>query len=279
MPILGPNISALKQKRDVAGLLKILQRDDVHARRAAIRALGEIGDRAAVSALAALLADNRHLVSEQINAAEALGKIGDPSAIDALLLANTASIERERAAIEEATAPADKPYGPGFYINRISADEYTLRSAIAQVLGKIGGTRALNALFDMLATESGWMESTGRDAICRVIARTLKSDDESHARILLERVGHESKFVRHWAAYSLRAYRGDEVVKALMDAAWNEKEEFSVREAALGTLGKIAGAGALEDLDELARGANRALARLAAHAAMEIRQHGQPETG
>src|SRR5574341_2159003 len=145
VPLLGPNIPALKQKRDIVGLLKILQRDDVHARRAAIRALGDLGARAAVPALAALLTDDRRLVSEDIDAAQALGKIGDPSATDALLRANAASIAREQVSIEEATAPADKPYRAGFYINRISADEYTLRSEIAKALGNIGGARAITA--------------------------------------------------------------------------------------------------------------------------------------
>lgn len=275
MPLLGPNIPALVQKRDIAALLKILQRDDVHVRREAIRALGDLGDRAAVPALAALLTDDRHLVSEDMDAAQALGKIGDPTAIDALIQANTASLAREQAAIEEATAPADRPYRAGFYINRISADEYTLRSEIAQALGKIGSGRAIEALFQMLAVESGWMESTVRDAITQVIARTLKSDDASHARILIEHLTHASQEVRKWAAYYLRQFRSDEMVKALMNVGWNEKEEFAVREAALGTLGKIAGENILPELDELARGANRAVARLAAQTAMEIRARRQ----
>jgi hypothetical protein len=103
----------------------------------------------------------------------------------------------------------------------------------------------------------------------------LKGDDESHGRTLLERVQHASPLVRISAVYYLRNFRGEAIVKALLDLAWNEKEEFAVREAALGTLGKIADEENVEELDELARGANRAIARLASHTAIEIRQRRQ----
>lgn len=275
MPILGPNISAMKRNRDVPGLLDLLLSKDVRTRREAIRALGDVGDRAAIPALTAILINAGYRVSEQIDAAEALGKSADPSAIDSLLLANVASIERENATIEQATAPKDKPYRSGFYVNQISAEEYTLRSAIAQSLGKIGGARAVEALFEMLTTEKGWMGGTARDVIRQVIAQTIEHDYAAHASILLKRVAHESKDVRQWAAYCLR-YSGDsDAASALMEMAFNEKEEFPVREAALGTLGKIGDERALDDLDELARGPNRAIARLAAHGAIEIRQRRQ----
>jgi len=275
MPFLGPNISALVHKRDLAALLKILQRDDVHARREVIRALGDLGDRAAVPALTAILASDRPRVPEQIDAAEALGKIADPAAVEAMMRANAASITREKAAIEEATAPKDNRYRPGFYINQISADEYTLRSHIAQAFSQIGDAHALAALFEMLANESGWMEGTARESITQAIARTLQRDDESHPRILLERLTHASLMARKWAAYYLRNFPSAECVKALMDVAWNDKEEFTVREDALGSLGKIADEKNLPDLDELAQSGNRIIARLASHAAIEIRQRRQ----
>jgi HEAT repeat protein len=272
MPLFGSNIAALKQKRDVNALVKILQRDDVHLRRDAIRALGDLGDRAAIPGLAAILTSDHPRVSEQMDAAEALGKIADPAAIDALAQANAASIAREKVAVAELSAISEKPYSPGYYINHISADEYTLRSYIAQALGKSGDARALNVLCDILAMDSGWRDSAARDAITRVIAQTLVRDNAEHARILFERVRDASRPVRHWAAHCLRDYPGVEHVRALMEISRDEKEDFSVREAALSTLGKIAEEDSIDDLDELARGPNRAVARLAGHAAIEIRQ-------
>lgn len=271
MPFLGPNISALVRKHDLAALLKLLQRDDVHVRREVIRALGDLGDRAAVPALTAILANDRPRVSEQIDAAEALGKIADPAAVDAMMRANAASITREKAAIEEATAPKENRYRPGFYINQISADEYTLRTHIANALSQVGTVPALAALFEMLANESGWMEGTARESISQAIARMLKRDDTAQAQFLLATLTHAAPIARKWAAYYLRNFSGAEIVKALMDVAWNEKEEFGVRQDALGTLGRIADEKNLPDLDELARSANRVITRLASDAAIEIR--------
>lgn len=276
MPLFGPNVTALKQKRDIPALIKILQRDNVRMRREAIRALGDIGDRAAVPALTVILESDQPRGPEQIDAVQALGKIADAGTVAALVQAGAASIAREKAVIEEATAPTDNPYRPGFYINRISAEEYTLRSEIAKALGSIGTMPALNALFDMLAAESSWMQSTAREAIRQVIARTLVRDDAGHPRILIERLSDASPEVRKSAAYFLREFSSDASVKALMDAAKNEKAEFAVREAALGSLGKIAGEDMLDEMDELAQSANRAVARLAAHTALEIRHRRNP---
>lgn len=275
MPIFGPNISAMKQHRDVTGLLELLWSKNVRTRQEAIRALGEIGDPAAIPKLIVILTVEPGRISEQIDAAQALGKFADPSAIDGLLQANAASIERENAMIEQATAPKAKPHRSAYYVNQISAEEYTLRSAIAQSLGKIGSTRAVEALFEMLVMEKGWMASTTCDAIRQEIAQAVERDRAAHTRILVERLGHESKDVRQWAAYCLRYCRDQAAASALLEIARNEKEEFPVREAALGTLGKIADERALDDLDDLARNPNRSIARLAAHGAIEIRQRRQ----
>jgi HEAT repeat protein len=275
MPIFGPNISALKQRRDVTGLLELLWSKNVRTRQEAIRALGEIGDSAAIPKLTVILIDEPRRISEHIEAARAIGKFADPSAIDALLQANAASVERENSSIERATAPKAKPHRSGYYVNQISAEEYTLRSTIAQSLGENGSARAVQALFEMLVMEKGWMASTACDAIRQVIAQAVERDRDAHTRNLIERLGHESKDVRQWAAYCLRYCHAQAAASPLLDIAWNEKEEFPVREAALGTLGKIADKSALDDLDDLARNPNRSIARLAAHGAIEIRQRRQ----
>jgi HEAT repeat protein len=59
--------------------------------RSAVRALGQIRDRVAVSTLAGILTDKRSASDVKREAAFALGRIGDPSALDALDLAESSS--------------------------------------------------------------------------------------------------------------------------------------------------------------------------------------------
>lgn len=74
-----------REPGDLNNLLRALKAGDIQVRRQAVRALGKLGDAAAVPRLAALLKDrDRFLVQWSI---EALGLIGDPTAIEALVLA------------------------------------------------------------------------------------------------------------------------------------------------------------------------------------------------
>lgn len=85
MPLFGPpNVSKLKAKRDVKGLIKALEyKKDVAVRKAAATALGEIGDVQAVRPLVGTLKDTDRDVCQV--AAEALGKIGDAQAVEPLV--------------------------------------------------------------------------------------------------------------------------------------------------------------------------------------------------
>ena len=51
MPLFGPNIAAMKEKGDLAGLVLMLKGKDVRARTQAVKALGELRARSAVSAI------------------------------------------------------------------------------------------------------------------------------------------------------------------------------------------------------------------------------------
>ena len=80
------NVTVLKLRKDVDGLVKALGSEKDHdAREAAAEALGEIGDSRVVEPLVAALGDTDDDVREA--AAEALGKIGDPRAVDPLTAA------------------------------------------------------------------------------------------------------------------------------------------------------------------------------------------------
>ncbi len=272
MPILGPNIPALQAKRDIAGLIQACKSKDIRTRCAALHALGELRDPRALPVLKDCLFSNASQAPEKTEAAEALGKLGDASALDLLLMANEISKERERQEINDSIDTRDKTYRPAFYVNRIAADEYALRAAIAQAIARLGGTRALDALFQLLATETGAMSSPVKTAIKNAIADALENQDAQIVPFLCAQFKHASADVRECAAHCLSEFEDTRAVDALLDAACDEREQFAVRTAALVTLGKIGDASALPDLDALTRSDNRGLARDAKQCVLAIRQ-------
>jgi len=78
-----PSVEKLKEKKDVAGLIKALRHNDVSIRRKAARALGDLKAKDAVDALVEALSDED--VDVRIEVVRALKKIRDPKMIDALL--------------------------------------------------------------------------------------------------------------------------------------------------------------------------------------------------
>ncbi|MEW5717372.1 MAG: HEAT repeat domain-containing protein [Chloroflexota bacterium] len=272
MPILGPNISALQAKRDLAGLIQACKSKDLRTRCAALHALGELRDPRALPTLKECLLSNASQSPEKTEAAEALGKLGDASTLDALLEANEISKARERQEIDDSLDTRDKTYRPGFYVNRIAADEYALRAAIAQAIARLGGARALEALFQLLATETGAMASPVKTAIKNAIADALENQDAQIVPFLCAQLKHASVDVRECAARCLDEFEDTRAIDALLDAASDAQEHYAVREAALIGLGKIGDASALPELDALTRSGNRGLARDAKQCVIAIRQ-------
>ncbi len=77
------NVKLLKRRRDVDGLIKVLQTGaHPESREEAAEAMGEIRDPKAVDPLIGALKDRDHEVREE--AAESLGKIGDKRATEPL---------------------------------------------------------------------------------------------------------------------------------------------------------------------------------------------------
>ncbi|MDE3089052.1 MAG: HEAT repeat domain-containing protein [Chloroflexota bacterium] len=272
MPLFKPNIAAMKEKRDLTGLLMVLKGKDARARAEAARALGELGARSTVSAIAELLLTIDNKLAEKISAAEALGIIKDDAAIDALVNASANSRERERAAIDAAIDSPDRKYSINLYINRIAADEYTLRSAIAIALGRIGGERAIRALFDLLASETGRMESSVKSDVKTSINDALQRGGDTFVPLACEELKHSSIEVRQWAAHCLGDLGGDQAIHALIAAAYDEAEEFDVRETALRSLGGMGDRRAIPYLEDLLQSGNRAVVRDAQAALIGIRQ-------
>jgi HEAT repeat protein len=78
-----PNVEKMEKKRDEEGLIKALRYKDPWVRRAAVKALGKIGDPRAIEPLITALKDENRDVREE--AAWALGELGDPRAVEPLI--------------------------------------------------------------------------------------------------------------------------------------------------------------------------------------------------
>lgn len=271
MPIFKPNIAGLKDKRDVAGLVNALKTNDARTCVDALKALGDLCDRKAVPAIVDALLKTQDQIDVQIEAALTLGKIGDEGTIDPLIRANELSKARERQLIDHALESDQRRYRPNLYINRISTDEMNLRTAIAKGLAKIGGKRAIEVLCEMLASESGAMESTTKTVIQSALAQAVEKMSVAAVPALCQMLKHSSKEVRRWTADTLGNYDYVQSVDALLRAAYDEREEFLVREAALASLGKVGDARVLPYLEDLASSENRNLVRDAKQSAMLIR--------
>lgn len=115
-----PNTEKLKAKNDVNGLIKALNYPKSwQVRRAAAKALGEMGDTRAVAPLIAALNDrDSDCVTEAL---KALGKIGDAQAIDPIITK----------------------------LKEVPSYTNTYRAAV-EVLGEMGDTRALPTLISVL---------------------------------------------------------------------------------------------------------------------------------
>jgi HEAT repeat protein len=272
MPLFGPNIAAMKEKHDLAGLLMVLKGKDARARVQAAKALGELGARSAVPAIAELLLTTNDSIAEKTSAAEALGSIKDEDAIDALMQAANASREREHGAINTAIDSTERKYSINFYVNRIAADESTLRRASAIALGRIGGDRAIRALFEMLASETGQMADSVKSDVKNSIADALQREGERFVPLACEELKHASAEVRQWAAHCLGDLSGEQAANALIAAAYDEQEEFNVREAAMLSLATIGDRRAIPYLEDLLQSGNRSVVRDAQAALIGIRQ-------
>ena len=272
MPLFAPNIAAMKEKRDLAGLLMVLKGKDARAREQAAMALGELGARSTVSAIAEMLLAPDIQLAERMSAAEALGMIKDKAAVGALVEASTRSRERERADIDAAMESPDREYSINFYVNRIAADESTLRSAIAIALGRIGGERGIRALFDILASEDGRMADSVKSDVRNSIADALAREGQGFIPLACEELKHSSMEVRRWAAHCLGDLGGEQAVTALIATVYDEHEDFDVREAAMRGLGNIGDRRAIPYLEDLLHSGNRSVVRDAHAALIGIRQ-------
>lgn len=137
-----PNVSALKEKGNVKGLIKALDyQKDWRIREFAARALGEIKDPEAIAPLITHLRDFAESV--ELTASEALAEIGEP-AVNELIVA--LAEENKRKIISDTLVKIGSPavmqlsevVRKGLFKN--------IRCTAAKTLGKLQATDALDAL-------------------------------------------------------------------------------------------------------------------------------------
>ena len=235
-----PNVKKMKRKVDpVEWLIEIVTRGYSDARCDAVKMLGEIGDARAVGPLLSVLETE----DAGWEASHALGKIGEP-AVEPL-------------------------------INALRDDSAWVREKAADALGKIGGTRAVEALIESLEDSSGTgVRSTVRDKVADALGaigdaravepliKTLKDSSWPHfsgpvsgdlwhsgagalgkigepaVEPLINALRDSDDDVRLWAVVALGATDDKRAVEPLIKMLKDDEDDIRMRAAdALGYIG------------------------------------------
>jgi HEAT repeat protein len=221
----------------VPRLLRVLRgwRVGDSVREAAAKALGRIGDAAAVPGLLAALRDESWQVREA--AAEALGEIGAPAVPGLLAALRDADWQVRRAAAAALREIGDAAAVPGLLAALGDADA-NVREAAAAALGEIGDAAAVPGLLAALG-DADWR-------VRRAAAAALgEIGDAAAVPGLLAALRDAEEDVRRAAAAALGQI-GAPAVPGLLAALRDAEED--VRRAAAAALGEIGDAAAVPGL-------------------------------
>jgi HEAT repeat protein len=142
-----------------------LKDENEGVRRAATKALGELGDPQAVLALMEAIKVEDGGVRHA--AAKALGKIGAP-AISALIQALQDKNRRVRWAAAEALGQIGDPQATLALTQALRDEDWRVREAAARALEKIGDPQAISALTQALRDEKGEVRRAAARALMRL---------------------------------------------------------------------------------------------------------------
>ncbi len=261
-------------------LIEQLQSEDQDVTRAAVTALGRLGDPRATEALTRMLDGDRSIVSA---AAGALARIGDARAFEPLL----ALLGHPDATVRQAAIGALNSLGHPDMADRVAAllkdaDPHTRESAV-RIAGYFGYAACADAVFALYADED---EAVRRAALEHlpfidearafpVLQRAVKEDtprarasaatalarvDGPGARaLLLEALEDADAWVRYFAARALAHHGHEEALDTLASLASGDPAPH-VRIAALESIGAIGGPRAAAMLQPYAGAAERDIA-------------------
>ena len=267
-------------------LVEQLGSEDLEIRKAAVVALGRIGDARAAPALVGVLEEDPELV---IPAADALAKIGDPHAFEALLALVGDPNAGVRQAVVGALNSLGSPSMPGRVLPLLSDPDPNVRESAVKVAGYFGYPECAELLLERCRDEDervrraaiehlpflederatpalvhALRQETPRVRAAAAGAMALAEGPEVSAS-LIEALGDEDSWVRYFAARSLGRLRIAESTDALAGLARDDKANH-VRIAAVEALGSIGGETAVAAVAPLLKSDDPDLARVAAEA-------------
>jgi HEAT repeat protein len=143
-----PNVEALKEQRDIDGLLQALRHDDDYVRLAAVQALGALGDPWAVEPVCGLMSDGA--IAIRLAAIHALGALGDPRATRALCAALLDKHLSVRLASARALGTLKDRRAIGSLCRATCDVTISVRLAAIQALGELNDMRAVGSLCKLL---------------------------------------------------------------------------------------------------------------------------------
>jgi HEAT repeat protein len=278
--ILKINIDEMKAERDLNGLFKALNnKRNIYVRMDAARALGEMGDPAAMEPLIAALNDSKKDVRDA--AAVAIGKLGgDPRAVEVVAgkLKSDKSIERGEATLTLGQIRHES--GVGHLVPALGDKDFFVRESAVVALGRIGHPSAVEALGQALKDED-------KDVRRAAVAALEEIGGGAAEEVLVGSLKDESPMIRCKTAEALGRIGGPgavaPLIEALKDGGWigssagggrPGSEKAWVREKAIEALAEIGDARAvapvteaLNDKQEPVReAARKALQKLGANA-------------
>jgi len=295
MPLFGPpNITRLKSRLDIKGLIKALDyKKDTGIRDQAIEALGELGGRDATAPLLSLLAEENCGCEPLIVAA--LGKIKDersiPVLIDRLREQGAVSSSVELSALEGIGPPAVEPL---LDVLRANAQDVKQSLRLIEVLERSGDDRAVTGIRNLVTPKypsliihlADALERLGdKDAVPTLVSALMAAPGETwcaHAVEVLKRMGWQPGGQAEKIAVMLvernwdqLAGMGETAVDLLIPLLQKGQLEETLK--AVETLGQIGADKAVEPLaallgnrrPEIAAAASRALGRIGSALAVE----------
>ncbi len=241
-------------------LIEQLQSEDLEVRRAAVVALGRIGDARATTPLLNTLSDE----SLAIDTANSLARIGDPSAVDGLLTLISSCDASVRQAAVNALNSVAPPSMSERIIPLLHDSDPNVREAAVKIAGYFGYAQSADALLELCRDPN---ERTRCAAIehlpyledersLGVLARSIKEETPNvraaaaralgnletakAVQYLIEALADEDVWVRYFSARALGRQRSQDSVEALERVV--RRDGFNhVRIAALDSLGQIGG--------------------------------------
>jgi HEAT repeat protein len=222
-------------------LVEQLGSEELEIRKAAVVALGRIGDARAAPALVEVLGEDPELV---IPAADALAKIGDPRAFEALL----ALVGDPHAAVRQSVVGAlnslGSPQMPGRVLPLLEDDDPNVRESAVKIAGYFSYPECVELLLERCRDRE--------ERVRRAAVEHLPFlEDERATPALLSALRHETPKVRAAAAGAMSLAEGPEVLASLVEALGDE--DSWVRYFAARSLGRLKVAESTEALAALAR--------------------------